>query len=339
MGTIRKRKSKRGNVYYAEVRQKNSKSIGKTFLKRSNATNWIREVEYQLDKQTYVDFRETARLTLGDLLTRYRDQNTPKKKSGECETFKINLMLRHKIAKKRLLDLRTKDVLDFKNDIKLNDGKYYPRAASTINKYVHYVYTVWETAKLDWDITLPHLNPASLVKKEKVNDKIDRILTIDEYQNLLEACSKSNLSFLSDMTEFAYITAMRFGEITKLKTIDIDFTERLAKLWDTKNGEDRIVPLTNRALEIANKYRFKDQLFKIHRDKFRHYFEQACKRANVKNFRFHDLRACAITNLFMNGWSIAEVSVVSGHKTWSELKRYTRIQPTDLVKKINKEAL
>ena len=141
------------------------------------------------------------------------------------------------------------------------------------------------------------------------------------------------------MTEFAYITAMRFGEITKLRTIDIDFTERLAKLWDTKNGEDRIVPLTNRALEIANKYRFKDQLFKIHRDKFRHYFEQACKRAEVKNFRFHDLRACAITNLFMNGWSIAEVSVVSGHKTWSELKRYTRIQPTDLVKKINKEAI
>ena len=41
----------------------------------------------------------------------------------------------------------------------------------------------------------------------------------------------------------------------------------------------------------------------------------------------------------MNGWSIAEVSVVSGHKTWSELKRYTRIQPSDLVKKINKEAI
>jgi|TARA_B100000959_G_C14876235_1_gene580535 integrase len=337
MGTIRKRKSKRGNVYYAEVRQKNSKSIGKTFLKRTNATRWIKEVEYQLDKQTYVDFRETARLTLGDLLKRYRDQITPKKKSGECETFKLNLMLRHKIAKKRLLDLRTKDVLDFKNEIKINDGKYYPRAASTINKYVHYVYTVWETAKLEWDITLPHLNPASLVKKEKVNDKIDRILTIDEYQNLLEACSKSNLSFLFDMTEFAYITAMRFGEITKLKTIDVDFTNRLAKLRDTKNGEDRIVPLTNRALEIANKYRFKDKLFKIHRDKFRHYFEQACKRADVKNFRFHDLRACAITNLFLDGWSIAEVSVVSGHKTWSELKRYTRIQPTDLVKKINKE--
>ena len=88
-------------------------------------------------------------------------------------------------------------------------------------------------------------------------------------------------------------------------------------------------------LEIANKYRFRDKLFPIQRDKFRHYFEQACFRAKVKNFRFHDLRACAITNLFLDGWSIAEVSVVSGHKTWSELKRYTRIQPDSLVGKIN----
>ena len=77
--------------------------------------------------------------------------------------------------------------------------------------------------------------------------------------------------------------------------------------------------------------------YDIKRDQFRHYYEQACSRAKIKDFRFHDLRACAITNLFLKGWSVAEVSVVSGHKTWSELKRYTRIKPLDLVKKINKE--
>jgi integrase len=128
---------------------------------------------------------------------------------------------------------------------------------------------------------------------------------------------------------------MRFGEITKLKTSNINFEKSTALLIDTKNGENRIVPLTDRALEICKKFRFREKLFDINRDKFRHYFEQACQRAEVKNFRFHDLRACAITNLFLNGWSIAEVSVVSGHKTWSELKRYTRIQPDSLVSKIN----
>jgi integrase len=238
-------------------------------------------------------------------------------------------MLRHKIAKCRLLELKAKNIFDFKSDIRIN------RKPATINKYIHYIYTIWETARIQWDIALPSRNPASLVSKEKIKTKIDRILSPDEYRDLLVAGSKSNLPFLADIIEFAYITAMRFGEITKLEVKDIDFHKSIAKLLDTKNGEDRAVPLTKRALEICNKYRFRNALFDIKRDQFRHYYEQACRRAKIKDFRFHDLRACAITNLFLRGWSIAEVSVVSGHKSWSELKRYTRIKPLDLVKKIN----
>jgi len=336
MAYIRKRFGK----WQVEIKKKNTKSVFKTFIQKSNASKWAKEIEYQIDREQYEDFSDSAKLSLGDLLIRYRDEITPNKKSKEGEVFKINLILRHKIAKKRLLDLRTKDVLDFKNDIKLNNGKYYPRAASTINKYVHYVYTVWETAKINWAITLPPINPASLVKKEKVKDKIDRILTPEEYQDLLSACTKSNLVFLHDMVEFAYLTAMRFGEITKLKPKNVNFEKGTALLLDTKNGESRLVPLTDRAIEIAKKYRFQTRLFPITRGKCRHYFEQALKRAEINKFRFHDLRACAITNLFLNGWTIAEVSVVSGHKTWSELKRYTRIKASDLIVKINnKEVL
>ena len=326
MAHLKKRKN---GKWTAEIRQPDNKYISKTFLKKSNASNWAREVEYQLDKQQYEDFSDSARLTLGDLIMRYRDEITPTKKGSACEGHKLNLMLRHKIAKCRLLELKAKNIFDFKSDIRIN------RKPATINKYIHYIYTIWETARIQWDIALPSRNPASLVSKEKIKTKIDRILSPDEYQDLLVAGSKSNLPFLADIIEFAYITAMRFGEITKLETKDINFENKTALLRDTKNGEDRIVPLTNRALEIGNKYRFRSTLFGIKRDQFRHYFEQACKRANVKSFRFHDLRACAITNLFLNGWSVAEVSVVSGHKTWSELKRYTRIKPLDLVKKIN----
>ena len=325
MATISKRKS---GKWTAQIRT-HKRYISKTFLKKSNASNWAKEIEYQLDREQYEDFSDSARLTLGDLIRKYRDEITPNKKGGREEAYKLNLLLRHKIAKCRLLDLKAKNIFDFKNDIRIN------RKPATINKYIHYIYTIWETAKVQWDIALPSRNPASLVKKEKVTDKIDRILTSEEYQDLLSACSKSNLAFLPEIVEFAYITAMRFGEITKLRTKDINFEKSTALLLDTKNGESRLVPLTDRALEICNKFRFREKLFDINRDKFRHYFVQACFRAKVKNFRFHDLRACAITNLFLNGWSIAEVSVVSGHKTWSELKRYTRIQPDTLVSKIN----
>ena len=329
MATITKRKS---GKWTAEVRT-HKKYISKTFIKKSNASNWAKEIEYQLDREQYEDFSESVRITLGELITRYRDEITPTKKGAKEEKYKLNFILRNKIVKCRVLSLKTKQILEFKNDIKET------RAASTVNKYIHYIYTIWETARVQWDIALPSRNPVSLVKKEKVTDKIDRILTPEEYQDLLVACSKSNLAFLPEIVEFAYITAMRFGEITKLETKDINFEKSTALLLDTKNGESRLVPLTDRALEICNKFRFREKLFDINRDKFRHYFEQACFRAKVKNFRFHDLRACAITNLFLNGWSIAEVSVVSGHKTWSELQRYTRIKASDLIVKINKKGI
>ena len=329
MATITKRKS---GKWTAEVRT-HKKYISKTFIKKSNASNWAKEIEYQLDREQYEDFSESVRITLGELITRYRDEITPTKKGAKEEKYKLNFILRNKIVKCRVLSLKTKQILEFKNDIKET------RAASTVNKYIHYIYTIWETARVQWDIALPSRNPVSLVKKEKVTDKIDRILTPEEYQDLLVACSKSNLAFLPEIVEFAYITAMRFGEITKLETKDINFEKSTALLLDTKNGESRLVPLTDRALEICNKFRFREKLFDINRDKFRHYFEQACHRAKVKKFRFHDLRACAITNLFLNGWSIAEVSVVSGHKTWSELKRYTRIKASDLIKKINNQGV
>jgi integrase len=326
MAHIRKRNGK----WIAEIRKKDFKKIQKTFLRKSNATNWAKEIEYLMDKNQYQDYGDSSRFTLGDLIRKYRDEIAINKKGFREETYKLNLILRYKIVKCRLLELKTNHIYDFKKEIMQN------RKASTVNKYLHYIYTIWETAKYEWGMTLPARNPVSLVKREKVKTRIDRILTPQEYQSLINASKKSNLPYLADIIEFAYITAMRFGEITKLEIIDIDFENKLAKLRDTKNGEDRVVPLNDRAVEICLRFRFRNKLFDIKRDRFRHYFEQACRKAEVKNFRFHDLRACAITNLFLRGWTIAEVSVVSGHKTWAELKRYTRIKPLQLVEKLNK---
>ena len=321
---------KRNNKWIAEIRKRDFKNIQKTFHKKSDAIIWARDTEYQIDKKQYQDFSDTSQYSLGDLIVRYRDEVTPLKKGAKSEIYKLNFILRNKVSKFKLLELKTNHIYDFKKSIMQN------RKASTVNKYLHYIYTIWESAKYQWGINLPVQNPVALIKKEKVTNRIDRILSNQEYHNLLIASENSNLSFLKDIIKFAYSTAMRFGEITKLEIKDIDYENKLAKLRDTKNGEDRIVPLTDEAIAICLRYRFRNKLFDIKRDKFRHYFEQACRRANINNFRFHDLRACAITNLFLKGWSVAEVSVVSGHKTWAELKRYTRIKPIQLVEKINK---
>jgi hypothetical protein len=34
--------------------------------------------------------------------------------------------------------------------------------------------------------------------------------------------------------------------------------------------------------------------------------------------------------------AVPEVALISGHKTWSQLRRYTRIKPEQLIDKVNK---
>ena len=129
--------------------------------------------------------------------------------------------------------------------------------------------------------------------------------------------------------------SLNLPEILKLKREHIDFDKRLCTFYDTKNGEDRTIPLTDTAIEILKRHRFGDTLFSLLARRLRKHFTIACKRAQIINFRFHDLRACFCTNAFLSGLSVAEVSSLSGHKSWSELKRYSRIKPEDLLDKVN----
>ena len=183
-----------------------------------------------------------------------------------------------------------------------------------------------------------------------MRDARDRVLDIDEYQRLLQSCeeqdnapktvgenspNKQRLRFLKDIVMFAYQTGARQGEILKLKRSHINFEKKLCTFYDTKNEEDRTIPLADATLDILKKYRFGPYVFNTNDSRLRKWFRRATKDAMIDNFRFHDLRACFCTNALLSGMSIAEVSALSGHKDWSQLKRYTRIKPEDLLVKIN----
>ena len=115
----------------------------------------------------------------------------------------------------------------------------------------------------------------------------------------------------------------------------IDWSRKVITFYDTKNGLDRTIPLSNYMLSILKKYRFGDRIFPVSEFRLEKHFRIARRRAGITDFRFHDLRACFCTNAFLSGLSVAEVSALSGHKSWSELKRYSRIKPEDLQDKVN----
>ena len=135
----------------------------------------------------------------------------------------------------------------------------------------------------------------------------------------------------------SYTSAARFGEIIKLHRKDVDYVQRTATLRDTKNGEDRKIPLTIEAMQVlkAQPVTTTGNFFQaISHDRFKHYWNRVRRDAQVTDFRFHDLRACAISNFFLPPYNfgIPMVAKISGHKTWKELERYERNKVHAIVK-------
>jgi len=131
-------------------------------------------------------------------------------------------------------------------------------------------------------------------------------------------------------------TAMRRGELSKLRWEQIDFKNSVARLIDTKNGEDREIPLSSRAISALKSLprRFDGKVVGMTPDAITRAFKRSCDRAGIEDARIHDLRHEGVSRLFEAGLDLMEVASVSGHKTLGQLKRYTHLKAADLAKKL-----
>jgi site-specific recombinase XerD len=64
-------------------------------------------------------------------------------------------------------------------------------------------------------------------------------------------------------------------------------------------------------------------------------WQRLMKKLNIIDLRFNDMRHEGISRLFEKGWQIPEVAMISGHKDWRMLKRYTNLRPENLLHKLN----
>ena len=325
MATIRKRKGR----WYVEIRKVGYPKVYRTFFEKTTALKFAKDIETQMDKNIFEDYSGTAGLTLKVLLIKYRNEITANKKGVDEETSKINVLLKNKVCLHSLMALRSHHLYSFKTEWSKT------RSAATVNKYINLMSHAWTTARKVWGIALPPQNPFELVTLDKEAPPRDRVLTREEYQKLLQACSLSHYAYLKDAVEFAYLVGARQGEILRLKYEHINFERKVCTFYDTKNGEDRTVPLSDYILNILKNHRFGPFVFNVLKRRLRKHFDIAKKRAGIENFRYHDLRACFCTNALLSGWTIAQTAAVSGHQDWSQLKIYSRIKAEDLVDKIN----
>lgn len=129
--------------------------------------------------------------------------------------------------------------------------------------------------------------------------------------------------------------------------------KRTAILSDTKNGDDREVPLSSVVIEVIKRqpHHITGFLFPIRGDSVTLAFSRVCKNAKIEDLRFHDLQGCssaarsrtpgaadlrheATSRFFEMGFETMEVSAITGHKDLAMLKRHTHLKAEDLATKL-----
>lgn len=306
----------------------------KSFDKRTDAVRWAREIESEADRSGWVaDTRLAEKTTLGELLTRYRDQVSPTKRSAHTEMSRINAILRRPITHRTLAKLSSADVAIYRDE-RLKDV-----APATVVRELNTIGHAVEVALREWGLWLPR-NPVKMVRRPSVPQGRKRRLEAGEEARLLAACDQGRTPLLKPLIIVAIETGMRRGEMLGLRWEHVDLTKRVAHLPLTKNGDSRDIPLSRRATDTLvalekTKKTGADLVFPMSGNTVRLAFEHLRVRAKLSNFHFHDLRHEAISRFFERGLNIAEVSAISGHKELKMLARYTHLRAVDLVKRLD----
>ena len=130
----------------------------------------------------------------------------------------------------------------------------------------------------------------------------------------------------------------RRGELLKLEWPDVDMRRKEFTLRKTKNGDTRVVPMTDEVCEIfvelwrerrldTNRvFLYKGKPWKNPRTAF----AAACRRAGISNLRLHDFRHTASTNLRRAGVDTTTAMRIVGHKSEQMHRRYNTVEPEDL---------
>lgn len=238
---------------------------------------------------------------------------------------------------KILSEIKPADVEAFRAQRKKPNGK--PASVQTVN---HDHIALKHCLNVAIRRGLLQSNPAAKVPLPNPNNERDRVLTEQEWGRLYNAAKPH----LRPVLLTAYQLGQRFGEIVGLTWDRVDLKRGFITLRsvDTKTKVSRQVPMTPdvrltlqkiakvRSLAIRHVFTYKGEpLQRISRS-----FKTALKDAGVSDFRFHDLRHCASTNLRRAGVDTATAMKIVGHKSEKMWKRYNAIEERDLTQAAQK---
>ncbi len=203
------------------------------------------------------------------------------------------------------------------------------------NKELGVMKAALNVAIMEWEWL--DYNTVSKVRMEKASKGRVRYLSDDEFQLILDSCEE----WLKPMVFVARNTGMRQGNLLALKWKDINLSQKVIVLEDTKNGDSIGIPINcllvkvleqvSRVRHIKSQYVFHDTEGKqVNKMNLHRAFKRACKKAGIEDFRWHDLRHDFASQLVQSGVDLYKVQKLLGHKDSRMTARYAHLAPENL---------
>jgi len=254
---------------------------------------------------------------------------------------KYNLRIKNVLGNKDISSLDKNDMEHFRETL-LNDNL----SNQTVNCYMDIV-----SAIVNYAITneiYKGKNPTNLINKLTVDNKRERILSVHEIEELLEASADDWIVNL--FVRLSLSTAARKSTILKIKKSDVNLDNGTIILKDIKtnstytgfiNDEELEQLLQNRMNTIGtndlliSEFNIKDmdgylsrQLSTIFFNLFNHGLDKTDKNYRKNKVVTHTIRHTVLSHLAMNGASPYVIKQISNHKSMDMIDRYVKLDPT-----------
>lgn len=344
MASITKRKNKNGTSHWrAIVRIKGHPTVCNHFDRKQEAEDWSADVERQIKLGKFKFEQHKEQHKFAKLIERYvNDGALQHIRSAEDVMHHLNYW-KTRIGAYALVYL-TPDLIGQERQLLADTptNKNLKRSPATVNRYVASL-----SAALSYAIRLQWIseNPCFNLTKLKENKGRDRVLSNEEISNLLDSCRQSKSPYLFCIVLMSLTTGARQGEILNLEWRHIDFENKLAYLKETKNGRPRSISLADAVIdELKTLYQARNPAKPLvfasktafGRIDIKKAWNEALKRAQIKNCRPHDMRHTFCTLAAKQGGSNLELATAMGHRTLNMLQRYTHLD-VEVTKKFSKQ--
>jgi integrase len=360
-------------AYRAQVRVKGRTAQSATFPNRKEAETWAASIETAIREGRHFPHAAARRTSFDALANDYAETVLADfdEVQRKARTLQLNWWSKQ-FAGKSVAEI-TADAVSKARDAcaaetftrgkprkdkktgEIMPPKEYRRSGATVNRYIAtlshlFSFAVKERRLID-------RNPVGDIRRKKEPRGRTRFLSDEERAALLHACANSEWVPLHALVLLAITTGARRGELVSLKWADVDLKADRAIIHDTKNGEQRTLPLAGKTLEALrqlklqnsarSEYLFpsltvvldpktgKPQLDGPYEHFDAHWYA-ALDTAGISDFRFHDLRHTTASMLAAQGASLLEIADVLGHKTLTMVKRYSHLVVDHKAKVIEK---